>query len=891
MSLRTKISRSSLKKENLLQTQTEKVEMTLNTDSAVASGLLIQRLTELYEDPVEASVRETVSNALDAVAESFSGEHPEVHIISPTNLNPVFTVKDNGVGMSYNDLKEIYSKYGASTKMNNFDQIGAYGLGAKAPLAYGTEFTVTSVKDGQKTTIIVAREELTNYIKIVDSIETDEPSGTTVSIPVNSGDIERFNSHIKKYKENPIDKDVKLIIDGEEVDGAGYVEVTDEVLIFEDENEKIYGRLWVKKNQDIIVDLIANMSEDDIRRSLQFIIGGWTYDSPARRGSYYRNSNSGIIVELKAGIVGFNSSRDAILENDRYITLENLVIEYFKSDKFMKDLIKVVNSLDLETFKSVVMSLLKRNSNIIKIKNGEIVFDFAATSFYRHYNQRISREYSISDFIHDETKFSFDHIIKGVPKSDKQTAAILEIKESYKKTVSNSIFSAYENDDGKDIKYSRFLENNLSAILEEIDEIMFGLTNSHSLEALMLNLALTAYTELSDRLRITFITDVEADPEDDKTSYAKLRPARKAIIRMRNEGKNEESYQSYVIYTEHSKADIQKMIKTAKFDDLDISIESAEDMLEKVKEFRKKNRTAPRKIDKDLSTVMFKFNHKENNSERIKPSDIEVKDGVKNVIVVSREGYISNADLKMIHSWYCNEFEVEPDEVQIYSSIGRHRVIDVEILRELGEMWENPRSKHTRTSKAYDEAINGKVVGFHIVNERDKDAEKKAFIRVLSGFLTAKPTHVMSQIISLLEDASRLAEIAEFDMPEIPKNKLEELGKFGVNEFGDSYSGRDWRIEYSIAKHLLSNIDKDKYRLIESLVSLTSPSHLAIKEDGEYSLEYFGKSTYMNNISQVHRAYEEGNENHSYYKMIRIQTEAYLQHIKDIVEGLSTLDF
>lgn len=890
MSLRTKVSRSSLKKENLLQAQTEKIEMTLNTDSAVASGLLIQRLTELYEDPVEASVRETVSNALDAVAESFSGEYPEVHIISPTSLNPVFTVKDNGVGMSYNDLKEIYSKYGASTKMDNFDQIGAYGLGAKAPLAYGTEFTVTSIKDGQKTTIIVAREELTNYIKVVDSVETNEPSGTTVSIPIDSGDIERFNNHIKKYKENPIDKDVKIIIDGEEVDGAGYAQVTDEVLIFEDGNEKIYGRLWVKKNQDTIVNLIANMSEDDIRRSLQFIIGGWTYASPARRESYYRNSNSGIIVELKAGIVGFNSSRDAILENDRYSMLENLVIEYFKSDKFMKDLTKVVNSLELETFKSVVMSLLKRNSNLIKIKDGEITID-AATTSHSYYNRRISREYSISDFIHDETKFSFDHIIKGVPKSDKQTAAILETKESYKKTVDNSIFRAYENNDSEDVKYNRFSGNNLSTILEKLDEIMFGLTNSHSLEALMLNLAMTAYTEASDRLRITFITDVEADPENDKTSYAKLRPARKATIRMRNEGKDEEVYQSYLIYTEHSKADIQKMIKIAKFDDLDISIESAEDMLEKIKEFRKKNRTAPRKVNKDLSTVMFKFNHKENRSERIKPSDIEVEDGVKNIIVVSREGYIPNTDLKMIHSWYCNEFEVEPDEVQIYSSTGRHRVIDVEILRELGEMWENPRSKHAGSSKAYDEAINGKVVGFHAINERDKDVEKKAFIRALSGFLATKPTNVINQIISSLEDANKLSEIAKFDMPEIPKDKLEELGEFGINEFGDSYSGRNWRIEYSTVKHLLNNIDKDKYRLIESLVSLTSSSHLAIKEDGEYNLEYFGRPSYMNSTSQVQHAYEEGNENHSYHKMIRIQTEAYLQHIKDIVEGLSTLDF
>ena len=165
---RSKVSQAkNIDKETLFAARTEKVEMTLNTDSALAQSLLIQRLTELYEDPIEATVRETVSNAIDAVSVATSGSEPEVHIYKPTSLNPVFTVKDNGVGMTYEDLKNVYSKYGASTKADDLEQIGAYGLGAKAPLSYGTEFTVTSVKDGEKTTVMVAREEMTNFIKII----------------------------------------------------------------------------------------------------------------------------------------------------------------------------------------------------------------------------------------------------------------------------------------------------------------------------------------------------------------------------------------------------------------------------------------------------------------------------------------------------------------------------------------------------------------------------------------------------------------------------------------------------------------------------------------------------------------------------------------------------
>lgn len=59
-----KVGRGTLEKESLLEVDSEKVEMTLNTDSAVTSGLLIQRLTELYEDPIKAVVRKLFHSQL-----------------------------------------------------------------------------------------------------------------------------------------------------------------------------------------------------------------------------------------------------------------------------------------------------------------------------------------------------------------------------------------------------------------------------------------------------------------------------------------------------------------------------------------------------------------------------------------------------------------------------------------------------------------------------------------------------------------------------------------------------------------------------------------------------------------------------------------------------------
>lgn len=893
-SLRSKVSRGSLEKESLLEAKAERVEMTLNTDSAVASGLLIQRLTELYEDPVEASVRETISNALDAVEESHSGETAEVYITSPSKLNPVFIVRDNGVGMTYDDLKEIYSKYGASTKMDNMNQIGAYGLGAKAPLAYGTEFTVSSVKDRQKTTIIVAREELTNYIKIVDSVETDDPTGTTVSIPVSNYDISRFDSHVDKYKENPTDKDnIKMFINEEEITKSGYVQVTDEMVIYDEHDEKVTARLWVKKDEQVITNLISNSSEDDIRHSLQYLIGGWAYIAPTSRNSFHRN-NQGIMVELKAGIVGFNSSRDAILENERYTNLEDLVVEYVKSNEFMEDLTKSINQVEIEKFKAVVVNLLKRDENKIVIENGEIKVEDEGSSNYnsRYRNHYISRKYSFSDFVHEETGFRFDHIIKAAPSEKKQTAAILESRVSYRKTVYNSTLRSHEVEENGKVQHKQFSSGNVSDILVELEEIMYNKSDSHSLESLMLNLALTAYNGNKDGMKITFITDIEAgDYEEGKTTtFSRLRSGRKAIIRMRN-GSNEGAYESYLIYTEHDKKSINKLIKGAKFDDLDIVVESAEDMVEKLTEYRKANRTATKKVSRELTTSLTKFNSEDNSTERLSVNDIEVEDDKTNIILVSKEGYVITSELRMVHSWYCNENNLSPEEVNLYSSLGNHRVVDVKILSELGELYENPRSRYAGNSKLYSDTIGKNVAKMHTINQNDKEVEKKAFIRMLSGMSSSSPENVFQRIQSVLDKAYIVADLAGVTMPDTPEELTSELGLYGSSVFGNAYSGREWILEESSISHLLENINKDKYSLVESLSGFDSSHAIRIKKDGQFEKYYAGHTSICQDRTAIKEAYSEENSESSYHKMIRLQTEAYLEHIETVVKQLSTINF
>lgn len=163
----------------------ERIAMGIDLDSLPH---LMDVLTDLYEDSEGAIVREISTNARDAHIEAGCPDTP-IEITLPTDLAPFFRVKDHGCGLSKDDIINIYSKYGASTKRDTNDQTGALGLGCKSPLTYTDQFTLISVKDGTRIQMAVSRDAVGASMTVVDEAETTEGNGTEVIIPA-----KRWNS-------------------------------------------------------------------------------------------------------------------------------------------------------------------------------------------------------------------------------------------------------------------------------------------------------------------------------------------------------------------------------------------------------------------------------------------------------------------------------------------------------------------------------------------------------------------------------------------------------------------------------------------------------------------------------------------------------------------------
>lgn len=157
-------------------------------------------LTDLYSDPTLAIIREYSTNALDSHIEA--GQTRPIEVTLPTDSHRKFIVRDFGVGLSVDDIRRIYSAYGASTKRESDSVTGMLGLGSKSGLTYTNTFTVESVKNGVKVIAVVTKDQANvGSIKILDTFTTDESNGVTITVPVKEGwhEVQHFQAKAKHF--------------------------------------------------------------------------------------------------------------------------------------------------------------------------------------------------------------------------------------------------------------------------------------------------------------------------------------------------------------------------------------------------------------------------------------------------------------------------------------------------------------------------------------------------------------------------------------------------------------------------------------------------------------------------------------------------------------------
>lgn len=148
---------------------------------------------QTYANKPKAICRELVANAVDSHVMAGKGDQP-VEVWLPCLVDPVFKVRDFGLGMSHDFMMGPFMAYtDGSTKDQSNIAIGGFGIGSKSPFAYVDQYTIKSTFDGTVSVYSVFKDDDgIPSIALLAQKSTDEPNGVEVSFPVEPSDFENF---------------------------------------------------------------------------------------------------------------------------------------------------------------------------------------------------------------------------------------------------------------------------------------------------------------------------------------------------------------------------------------------------------------------------------------------------------------------------------------------------------------------------------------------------------------------------------------------------------------------------------------------------------------------------------------------------------------------------
>jgi hypothetical protein len=175
-------------------------------NSAKAFGILS---SGLYANKIRAIVREYSCNAVDSHIEAGRADTPfDVHL--PNTLEPWFAIRDYGVGLDEQQVRNIFTTYFESTKTETDDLIGGLGLGSKSAFSYTDNFTIVAIKNGMKRVYTAfINDQGVPSIAPMGEEESEEPTGVEIRFAVeDSYDFRKFQNeaqHVyKHFKLRPI---------------------------------------------------------------------------------------------------------------------------------------------------------------------------------------------------------------------------------------------------------------------------------------------------------------------------------------------------------------------------------------------------------------------------------------------------------------------------------------------------------------------------------------------------------------------------------------------------------------------------------------------------------------------------------------------------------------
>lgn len=304
------------------------------------------QIADLYSDKAGSIVREICANAFDSHLRA--GQDKPFFVHAPTTLVPEFFVRDYGVGMTAEVMKEVYIVIGKSDKDKTDDEVGMWGLGSKSPFAYADMYTITCF-DGVEARHYgygIAEDGVPDlYLMAVEP--NDEPAGVRIGLSVETKDFELFAEAIKfnivahagKFEHNLGESNIGTL----DLVGSNWSAYTDSPLKTVDYSTTS----WWARQGCVLYRIDSTQIKDLPRDSRQATKRAWIIDCPI-------------------GTIKMTPSREAIQYDPE-------VVDYLQDR--VKSLVAEVRDSVWQAVKGI-KSVVEFFETIVKIKPEFVVADF-----------------------------------------------------------------------------------------------------------------------------------------------------------------------------------------------------------------------------------------------------------------------------------------------------------------------------------------------------------------------------------------------------------------------------------------------------------------------------------------------------------------------------------
>ena len=354
----------------------------------------------LYSNPKLAVIREILCNAWDAQIESGTDK-----IVDITITNDSISIRDYGKGIPKEKMGEIYGIYGGSTKQNQDNQTGGFGLGCKAPFALVDNFEVTSYSNGVKTIYQLNKASVSTNGKPaiipIFSHPTDE-SGLEVKLQADFSTITTLTNYAKELiRLNNIPTKINGSLVENLIPFDHFLMIVENFNIFNDYIYVKYGNVFYP---------ISNTPEIETEyQKIEYICENYNYWSK-------------LIIKAEPNSLAISPSRESLHLCDKtFNTLK----------KLLRDFINQFKDIDTDIHKY----LNKKNEEVIE-ENQSVFFKLPNLTFKSPYIN------SYEDYVKHQTEKKFYNCSWSKFELIKQNSIEFGVKKGFiDKHLAKSIYS------------------------------------------------------------------------------------------------------------------------------------------------------------------------------------------------------------------------------------------------------------------------------------------------------------------------------------------------------------------------------------------------------------------------------------------------------------------